>query len=566
MGNSNTCQVPSARPMILSAADSRYFRSLWQFLLSAERTGLSRTWAWRVYDLGLEADQIQRLRQRFVWCELITFEFSQYPGHVALAAKSYAWKPVIIADNLLGAEAPVFWFDSATILHTALKRPLSIIAENGIWTLRGKSSLSGICDPRVLDALQAPVAVWHLPYRAGGVMGFDPKHPAAVQLATEWKRHALIQEHIVPANAAGYHKQDQAVFSCLLLKAAAEGAITLTVDDVDISSASPAKDVTTRNVVNPEVPTWADPLARLYYFGYKKADQLSHRWNNFTDTRLDGARRWWKEHFTVYVMDVGRGITRAIPSPPYGYYADPFIWHHNGSNWLFVEEFQYARDQGRLVVMELAVSLDPVTPRPLASTLFCGDFDCHASFPHLFEMNGTVYMIPETSERRSVDLYACEHWPDRWRFERRLLFGIDAVDTMTLWSDGVWWLVTSVRSGRQNRHLEIFFTDDLLTGTLQAHPVNKARLYEDLRNGTGRNAGYLSKFSDGTIMRLMQKSGRYYGEGVAPMKVMDLTTEHFAEQPAESIPELPIVTPGFSTHHVSRAGNLIAYDVRDKVR
>jgi hypothetical protein len=50
------------------------------------------------------------------------------------------------------------------------------------------------------------------------------------------------------------------------------------------------------------------------------------------------------------------------------------------------------------------------------------------------------------------------------------------------------------------------------------------------------------------------------------MKVTALSTEHFAEQPVGQIPELPIVTPGFSSHHVSRAGNLIAHDVRDRVR
>ena len=252
MGISNTCQVPTVRPIILSAANSRYFRSLWQFLLSAERTGLSRACVWRVYDLGLYQRQIQRLRQRFRWCELVKFDFSQYPEHVGLAAKSYAWKPVIITDNLASAAAPVFWFDSATILHTALERPLSIVARNGIWTLRGKSSLSCICDPRVLDALNAPLSVRHLPYRAAGVLGFNPQHPASVQLAMDWKRRALVRQLIVPDNAASYHKQDQAILNCLLLKAAAEGAITLTDDEVDISSARPAKDVTTRNVVNPE--------------------------------------------------------------------------------------------------------------------------------------------------------------------------------------------------------------------------------------------------------------------------------------------------------------------------
>ena len=62
MGISNDCQVPAIRPIILSAADWRYFRSLWQFLLSAERTGLFKTCTWRVYDLGLYQHQLKRLK------------------------------------------------------------------------------------------------------------------------------------------------------------------------------------------------------------------------------------------------------------------------------------------------------------------------------------------------------------------------------------------------------------------------------------------------------------------------------------------------------------------------
>jgi hypothetical protein len=53
-------------------------------------------------------------------------------------------------------------------------------------------------------------------------------------------------------------------------------------------------------------------------------------------------------------------------------------------------------------------NLAPVSPRPMASTRFYGDFDCHASFTHLFKMNGQVRMIPETGERRAIDLYVCE--------------------------------------------------------------------------------------------------------------------------------------------------------------
>jgi hypothetical protein len=64
----------------------------------------------------------------------------------------------------------------------------------------------------------------------------------------------------------------------------------------------------------------------------------------------------------------------------------------------------------------------------------------------------------------------------------------------------------------------------------------------------------------------LQKSGSYYGEGVATMKVTALNTEHFEERSVNGIPEFPIITEAFSTHHVSREGNLITYDVRDRAR
>lgn len=299
---------------------------------------------------------------------------------------------------------------------------------------------------------------------------------------------------------------------------------------------------------------------------YNNAGQLTHIWKYWLKGRLRGARRCWKEHFTVYVHDLTKGVTRAIPSPSYGYYADPFIWQYNGSIWLFVEEYEYAKDKGRLVVMELTESLEAISSKPLTSPQFYGNFDCHVSFPHLFELNGSVYMVPETCERKSVDLYICEQWPDQWRLERRLLSELDAADTMVLKANGYWWLITSVRAGQRNRHLEIYFTDDLLAGTIQPHPENNSNLYKDDLYGTGRNAGFFQKSLDGTLIRLTQKSERYYGESISIMKVEILNAEQFSERPVDCIQDLPIVKTGFNSHHVSRVGNLIAYDTRDRAR
>lgn len=554
------------RPLVLTAADFRFFRSLWQFLLSAERIKLVENCVWRAYDLGLQAHQSARLRQRFPWCEFIVFDFDRYPEHVRVASGSYAWKPIIIAGNLAAASGPVFWFDSATILKTTLEKPLCAIAENGFWILKSQTPIHQKCDPRVLDALSVPLEVRHVPERAAGAIGIDPKHPAAFKLTQNWKRFALEREVILPSGAASYHKQDQALLNCLLFSAAAKGEIKFSEDEVDISSSQPAKDITTRNRVSPQIPVWADPAVRAWFWTYKKGDQWNHRWQKFATEKIGGSRRWWKEHLTIHVHDLKTGISRAIPSPPYGYYADPFLWKRGENTWLFVEEYQYAKDKGRLVALELSPALEPMSIRPVNSDQFFGRIDCHSSFPFLFEIDGVTHMIPETCERKSVDLYICEAWPDRWRLKRRLLFGVDAADTMVLWSEGYWWLFTSVRTGNRNRHLEIHYTDNLETGALRPHPQNSSFLYGDLAHGSGRNAGYLARSSEGKIIRLMQKSENFYGESVSLMKVTELDTERFRETPISCVPELPLIKPGFSTHHVSRIGNLIAYDVRDRVR
>ena len=554
------------RPLVLTGADSRFFRSLWQFLLSAERVNLAKSFEWRAYDLGLHEHQRKQLTHRFPWCELVVFDFDRYPEHVRVASASYAWKPIILAENLASASGPVFWFDSATILNTALEKPLRTAAENGIWILKSQTPIHQKCDPRVLDALNVPLEVRHVPERAAGAIGIDPKHPAAFKLAENWKQCALEKELVLPTNTAKYHKQDQALLNCLLLSAAAKGEIKLSDDEVDISSSWPARDITTRNRVSPNVPTWADPAVRAWFWAYKTADQWNHRWQKFSKPRIGGLHRWWKEHFSVHVCDTERDVARAIPSPRYGYYADPFLWKHGSATWLFAEEYQYAKDKGRLVAIELAENLEPLSVRPLISEQFFGRIDCHSSFPFLFEIDGVPHMIPETCERKSIDLYVCETWPDRWRLKRRLLFGVDAADTMVLWSGGYWWLFTSVRAGNRNRHLEIYFTDNLETGTFHPHPMNKSFLYGNLAHGTGRNAGYLTRSSNGAIIRLMQKSQNFYGEGVSLMKVTELNARQFNETPISSIPELPLIKPGFSTHHVSKIGNLIAYDVRDRAR
>jgi hypothetical protein len=343
------------------------------------------------------------------------------------------------------------------------------------------------------------------------------------------------------------------------------GQLEPTLEEIDISSASPNTMISTRNFVSGGMPLWSDPLHRLGGAAWKAGDRLYHRIRVFDDTRLDGRKRRRQDHFTVKLWQLPERRETLIPGPRDGYYADPFITRRDGRLWLFLEEFVYPQDRGVLTVVGLDDALSVISTQPVELLPGYAALDSHASFPFIFDLDGESYMIPETHERRAIDLYVCEAWPSRWRLRRRLRFGVDAADSMVVREGSLWYLITSVQGSAPNRHLEIHYTDDLLSGHFTPHPINSQNVYGSNANGTGRNAGYIGRQPDGTLIRLMQDSPNHYGEGIRPMRITALTPTEFREEPATSIDFLPGIIPGFPTHHATRSGNILAFDTRDLV-
>lgn len=542
-------------PRVVTAADHRYARTMMQLLLSAERQGEHRHAQWVFYDLGLTDADCRLLATRFPWTRLKPFPSSGYPSHVAFAAVSDAWKPLIIAEAAKSFGGPLFWFDPGTILKAPLDQALHSLERQGFWGLRSQMPLAWKCDPRVLEALGVPLEVRHVREYAAGAVGFDLATGLGRELVEDWARLSLMEDHIA----------DQALLSCLLAKAMFAGSFEQTLEEIDIGSANPSPLLSTRNYVPNGRPVWADPLYRATSALRKAGEQFYHKARIFDDTRIDGCKRRRQDHFTVKLWQLPGGQETVIPGPADGYYADPFITRRDGRLWLFMEEFVYPKDRGFLTVVGLDDDLNVTSTEPVDFLPDYAALDSHASFPCTFEMEGEWYMIPETHERQAIDLYVCDRWPGRWRLRRRLRFGVDAADSMVVRHDGLWYLITSVQGCGPNRHLEIHYTDDILSGCLTPHPINNQNVYGNNANGTGRNAGFIHKQPDGTLIRLMQDSPNYYGEGIRPMRITDLTPTEFREEPVGSIDCLPGIVPGFPTHHATRVDNILAFDTRDRV-
>ncbi len=555
---------------VVTAASALYGRTLWQFFRSAERHGVPARHPVLAFDLGLAPADRRRLERDFPWVRWL--DAPDLPPHAAVAARTYAWKPVVIAAaaHVQPAPARLLWLDSATLLQDTLDEVDAAIREYGVYTLAGQSALQDRCEPGIWSRLRAPLEILHRPERAAGVVGFDLRQPAAAALLAEWRGCADDPTCWHPLNAR--HRPEQALLSLLIYRAEREGRLRVNPGEIDISCAAPVRWLTTRNKVAPAVPTAADPAVRLAYAVAKRADRAALRLRAAKQRRVDGWHRYPKEHFTVLLGRTTADL-QPVPAPPDRYYADPFPAVHEGQAWLFVEEYRYAHNAGRLLAL-------PVNPLPAGGFAFGAPraLDVpgeHLSFPFVFRHAGEWLLVPETSRQRTVDLYSCVEFPHRWRLRRRLLADVDAADSTLVHHEGRWYLFTSTRSGDSGtgRALAVFHAADLFEGEWTPHPVNAERRHAHRPHSYGRNAGPLvqlaitqnSKPKTQNLLRPIHSSERYYGERVHWLQVTTLTPERCEEAPWSGPHPLLTLATTRSLHHLAVADGFVACDTRDRI-
>ncbi len=75
-----------------------------------------------VYDLGLTKHQRNMVARLVPESNVKTFDYSAHPDYftIAVNAGEYAWKPTLIADEILSCDAPMIWMDAGNLLAGSL--------------------------------------------------------------------------------------------------------------------------------------------------------------------------------------------------------------------------------------------------------------------------------------------------------------------------------------------------------------------------------------------------------------------------------------------------------------
>lgn len=152
----------------------------------------------------------------------------------------------------------------------------------------------------------------------------------------------------------------------------------------------------------------------------------------------------------------------------------------------------------------------------------------HLSYPFTFKYEGDYYMVPESIANRTIDLYKCVEFPDKWEFQMSLMDNIKGVDATLLFHNEKWWMfVNVVENLGASAHDELFlyYSTELLTTDWKAHAQNP--IVSDCKSA--RSAGKIF-IEDGRLYRPSQNCSGRYGHGFNLSEILTLTETNYAEE------------------------------------
>ncbi len=266
----------------------------------------------------------------------------------------------------------------------------------------------------------------------------------------------------------------------------------------------------------------------------------------------------WGLYYSIH-GDWGGAISRfqKIIPPKDRDWADPFVIYKNNKYYVFIEEIIKSKKKGHISYFELDKEGNYTNPKKIIEKSY------HLSYPFVFFLDGEYYMIPETAENRTIELFKCISFPDQWVYHKTLMENIHAVDTTIYFANDKWWLFTNIseRDGVSTYdELFLFYSSELMSQQWIPHPSNP--IISDAKSA--RPAGMLLTWKD-KLYRPSQNCTNRYGFGIILNLVVTLNKDDYSEIPVSRI-EPNWTKQILATHTINHDHSLTIIDAQLKRR
>lgn len=276
---------------------------------------------------------------------------------------------------------------------------------------------------------------------------------------------------------------------------------------------------------------------------------------NVRDRLTGNSPRWhvaWRQVAGDSVMPGHLNLSdfRILAEDGKRFYADPFIFIHDGTRHVFIEELPDATGTGIISHFIISKDGEASQPKPVLTRPF------HLSYPFVFAHGGEIWMMPEQSASGGLDLYRAAPFPGTWVQETRLIVG--ALHDATLFEhDGLFWIAAGMQALQSSSWdgLSLYWSR-ALKGPWTAHTRNPVLI--DARSA--RPAGPLWRDDKGQLIRPAQDCSTVYGGRMTLKAITELTPERFREEEIGQI-QFGFGQQLFGPHTIGRAGGIEVVDI-----
>ncbi|MFM7016006.1 MAG: hypothetical protein ACKOX3_06725 [Bacteroidota bacterium] len=200
--------------------------------------------------------------------------------------------------------------------------------------------------------------------------------------------------------------------------------------------------------------------------------------------------------------------------------ADPFGFTNPNGSYIIYEKYHATTKKGHIEVMKINTQ----------EVVFKLKANFHFSYPYVFEENNEIYVIPETHQTNSIDLYKWNDEKQNLAFVKTIIEDFPGVDNSILKYNNKYWLFCTSSKHKMADHQLFIFYADQLTGEWKQHVMNP--VVTSIINA--RPAGSFILI-DGKIIRPSQNSGSTYGGQIMFNEIMELNENKYQEKVIESI-------------------------------
>ena len=211
-----------------------------------------------------------------------------------------------------------------------------------------------------------------------------------------------------------------------------------------------------------------------------------------------------------------------IKNPKNRFLADPFSINYNGRNVVYVEDYDYNSNKGKISAYE-------INSEGYKEIGVAIEEKFHLSYPFIFKSNEDLFMIPESHQSKDIRIYKCTKFPLKWKLHGILMKNVSAVDTNIIKFNNKYWLFTSLDSSKLGEHsseLHIFYSDKIDSNSWTPHSLNPV-IFDSKK---ARNAGVIYS-KDQQLYRVFQRQDfDQYGAALGISKIKSLTENEYDEE------------------------------------